>query len=238
MRQAIPHATSFPIVAACALAAVLAAAPALAGHEGGIRFEVGAPQGAFDANVDRLGYGVVLDYAYQGDGPLALGLGGDLLIYGHETVVMSLPLVEDFEYVTDNNIASLFLLARLHGGDGRVIPYLEGRFGGGYIWTETKLTDEDWWDDDVVARQTNYDDVMLIWGGGGGLKIQLHGGDPDDPESPAVLLDMRIVYRQGARAEYLTEGAIRVDESQRVLIRPSASETDLLHYEMGVAFRF
>ncbi len=219
-------------------ALILAPEPAPAGHEGSIRMQVGVPQGAFDEQVDQLGYGLVLDYAYDDDGPLALGLGGDLLIYGHETVLMSLPLVEDFEYVTDNNIASLFLLARLRAGDGRVVPYLEGRFGGGYIWTETKLTDEDWWDDDVVARETNYDDTMVIWGAGGGLKIQLHGGDPDDPESPAVLLDAKIVYRHGGRAEYLTEGAIRVDESQRVRIRPSESETDLLQYELGVSFRF
>ncbi len=72
----------------------------------------------------------------------------------------------------------------------------------------------------------------------GGLKIQLYGGNPDDPESPAVLLDMKIFYRHGGRAEYLTEGAIRVDESQRVLIRPSESETDLLQFELGAAFRF
>lgn len=137
------HRTSFMILAVL----TLAAGAALAGHEASVRMEIGAPHGAFDEQVDQLGYGLSLDYAYD-------------------------------------------------------------------------------------------DDVMLIWGGGGGLKIQLYGGDSDDPESPAVLLDMKIFYRHGGRAEYLTEGAIRVDESQRVLIRPSESETDLLQFELGAAFRF
>ncbi|MBU0742668.1 hypothetical protein KKG45_00490 [bacterium] len=238
MRATVDHTSSPPVLAALALAATLGAAPALAGHEGAVHMEVGAPAGAFDEHVDNLGFGFSLDYAYSGDGPLAVGIGGDFLIYGHQTVVMSLPLVEDFEYNTDNNIASIFLLARLHGGDGRVIPYVEGRFGGGYIWTETKLTDEDWYDDDEIARQTNWDDFMTIWGGGGGLKIMLKRGDPRDRESKDVLLDMKIVYRHGARASYLTEGAISVDVNDRVRIRPSSSETDLLQFELGVAVRF
>jgi len=224
----------------CLVAALLllVAGSAAAGHEGAIHFEVGAPEGCFDENVDGLGYGLSLDYAYDGGGALAVGIGADFLIYGHETVLMSLPLVEDFEYVTDNNVASLFLLARLHGGRGRIIPYLEGRFGGGYIWTETKLSDEDWYDDDEIARETNWDDFMAVWGAGGGLKILLHGRDPRDRGSRDVLLDMKVVYRHGGRASYLTEGAIDVDPGGRVRINPSTSETDLMQYELGVAIRF
>lgn len=226
--------TTFMILAVL----TLAAGAALAGHEGAVRMVVGAPHGAFDKQVDQLAYGVSLDYGYDDDGPLALGIGGDLLIYGHETIVVSRTGVQDYEYVTLNNIASLFLLARLHAGRGRVTPYVEGRFGGGFIWTESRLTNEDWWDEDEIARETNYDDAMLIWGGGGGLKILLYSGDPDDPESHALMLDMKIFYRHGGRAEYLTEGAIRVNERRRIDIQPSESETDVLQFELGVAFRF
>ena len=220
-----------------ALAGTTAAA-AGSGHQASVHFEVGAPAGEFDENVDNQGYGLSLDYAYDGGGPLAIGLGGGYLIYGHESHLVSLPLVEDIEYVTDNQIASMHLLVRLQAGHSRMVPYLEGRFGGSYIWTDTKLTDQDWYDDDVIGRQTNYDDFALNWGGGGGLSIMLKQGDPDRGNDPDILLDMRVIYMNGGRADYLTEGAISVDVSDRVRIRPSESETDLVHFELGVGVRF
>jgi len=214
------------------------AAPVLAGHEGSIHFEIASPSGEFDAEVDNLGFGINLDYAYHDDGLFALGLGGDFLIYGHETSILSLPLVEDFEYITDNNIASMFLLARLRGGHGRIVPYVEGRFGYSYIWTETKLGDEDWWDDTEIARETNFDDFALVWGGGGGLRIMLDKAERGDPQSRDVMLDMKVIYRHGARATYLTQGAITVDAGNRVRLKPSTSETDLLQFMLGATIGF
>ncbi len=216
----------------------LAAPIALAGSVGSVHFEIASPAGEFDDNVENIGLGVNVDYVYDGGGLFALGVGGDLIIYGHETTTLSLPLVEDFEYITDNNIASMFLIARLRGGNGRVVPYLEGRFGGSYIWTETKLGDEDWWDDATIARETNFDDFALIWGGGGGLQIMLSKADPRDAESRDVMLDMKVLYRHGAKATYLTEGAITVEDDGRVRIKASESETDLVQFMLGVAIGF
>jgi hypothetical protein len=221
-----------------ALSLLILTAPALADHMGSIHFEIASPSGEFDEQVDNLGFGFNLDYAYHDDGLLAVGLGGDFLIYGHETSTLSLPLVEDFEYITDNNIASLFLLARLRGGNGRIMPYVEGRFGYSYIWTETKLGDEDWWDDTEIARETNFDDFATVWGGGGGLRIMLHEAERGDPESRDVMLDMKVIYRHGARATYLTEGAITIDAGDRVRIKPSTSETDLLQFMLGATIGF
>ncbi len=216
----------------------LVAAPARAEHEGSIHFQLATPTGEFEQHVDNVGLGLNLDWAYSGNGVFALGLGGDFLIYGHETTTISLPLVEDFEYVTDNNIASLYLLARLQFGSDRIRPYLEGRFGGSYIWTETKLEDEDWWDDDEIARETNFDDFAMVWGGGGGLRIMLHEAEPGDREARDVMLDMRVLYRHGARATYLTEGAIGVSPTGRVYLEPSTSQTSLWQYLLGVTFGF
>jgi hypothetical protein len=48
------------------------------------------------------------------------------------------------------------------GSLGKLKPYIEGRFGGAYYWTETKLEDEDWNNDSEIAAKTNYDDFALI----------------------------------------------------------------------------
>lgn len=224
-------------LALCCLV-LLAAAPVLAGHEGSIHFQLASPVGEFADHVDDVALGLNMDWTYSGDGPLALGLGGDFLIYGHNTVVMDLPLVEDFEYVTDNNMASLFAIARLKASEGFFQPYVEARFGWSYIWTETKLEDEDWWDDDEVARETNFDDFALIWGGGAGLRLMLHEADPRDEESKDVMLDMRVIYRRGACADYLTEGAIVVEADDSVHLEPSRSRTDLVQYMLGVTIGF
>ncbi len=86
------------------------------------------------------------------------------MIYGSETTTYSLPLVEDFDLTTDNNLAGAFLYAQWRPLSGAVQPYVEGRVGMNYLWTDSKLEDEDWWDDDDVARKTNYDDFARLLG--------------------------------------------------------------------------
>ncbi|MBU2501192.1 outer membrane beta-barrel protein [bacterium] len=232
----MPTMTRLTLTMACAALLGAAAATANAQHEAGIRLELAAPTGEFGDTVDDPGFGIIAHYAYAMNSRLSLGLGADYVIYGSETRRETLPLVDDFEIETSNNIAGFFLLGQFnlvaHGG---VVPYLEGRFGGQYLWTESKLVDADWWDDDDVAEQVNFDDFTLQYGIGGGLKFRVSEGNGKD--KPTVFIDAKVMFGQGGEAEYLTEGSIIVDGSTTIF-RPSKSQTDLTRFELGAVLTF
>ena len=223
------------ILALVALLAVATNAMALE-QEGGIRLVVGAPTGEFGDSVEDPGFGLDLHYGLRPVPALTFGAGFDVMIYGSETRRISLPLVEDFDLTTTNNLASGFLFAQWRPLSGAVQPYAEARVGWRYLWTESQLEDKDWWDDDQVARETNYDDYATYWGGGGGLLIRLHEGDPGR-RSPGVFLDFKVNFLKGAEAEYLSEGDITIVGGNPVF-DPSQSETDITIFELGVVLTF
>jgi len=221
------------------LVLTLIAAPltALAGHEAGARFDVGVPKGDFADNLEDPGFGLVGHYAWSPAPAFAVGAGLGYMIYGSETRVVELPLVEDVDLTTTNNLAAFHLLMQLRAPHGPVRPYLEGRFGGQYLWTESKLEDQGRWDDDEVGKEVNYDDFALVYGGGGGLLIGLRSPRPTDRKPWALDLDVKALWLIGEKARYLTEGGI-VLVDDRPVFSPSESETDLLHVEVGVNMRF
>jgi len=210
-------------------------APA-AEQEVGARLVLGLPSGEFGDAVDGEGFGIDLHYGLRAQPSLTFGAGLHAMIYGSETTTLSLPLVEDFDLNTSNNLAGMFLFAQWLPLTGAVQPYVEARIGINYLWTESKLEDEDWWDDDQVARETNYDDFANYWGGGGGLLIRLSEGNRFE-KKPGVFLDMKISYVNGSEAEYLTEGDITIVDDAPVY-DVSESETDLTTYQLGVVLTF
>ncbi|NNF06155.1 MAG: hypothetical protein HKN21_05290, partial [Candidatus Eisenbacteria bacterium] len=167
---------------------------------------------------------------------LTFGVGADILVYGSETTKVRLPLVEDFELNTDNNLAGFFLFGQYRPFAGPIQPYVEGRVGFNYFWTESKLEDKDFFDDGEVARETNYDDFTTFYGGGGGILIQLSEGNRVEGK-PGVFLDLKATYLQGGEAEYLTEGDIEIINDIPVF-NASKSETDRATYEIGVVLTF
>ena len=52
-------------------------------------------------------------------------------------------------------LADSFLFAQWRPLVGDVQPYVEARAGFHYLWTQSKLEDQDWWNDEQVARETN-----------------------------------------------------------------------------------
>jgi len=224
-----------PITILIALFTVTSTAIAIE-QEGGIRLMLGAPTGEFGDAVDNPGIGGIGHYGLRPQPSLTFGAGLNFMIYGSETKDISLPLVEDFELNTSNNIAGGFLFAQWRPLTGAVQPYVEARVGLNYLWTESKLQDEDWWDDDDIASKTNFDDIAPFWSGGGGLLIQVSEGDEDD-DITGVFLDFKATYLQGGQAEYLTEGDISIVNDVPVF-EASESETDLITYEIGVVLTF
>ncbi len=225
------------LIALLALASHVLADDALAvEQEGGIRFIVGSPTGEFGDAVEDPGFGLSAHYGVRPVPAFTLGVGGDVMIYGSESRTISLPLVEDFDLTTDNNLASGFLFAQYRPFSGCVQPYGEARLGIRYLWTESKLEDEDWWDDDDIASETNYDDFATYWGVGGGLMVQVYKADPLG-DSPNVFIDFKVNYTHGSEAEYLTDGDIEIVNNVPVF-DVSQSETDLTSFELGVVFTF
>ncbi len=206
------------------------------GHEVGIRLLLGTPTGEFGDAVDNPGFGLAAHYGFRPVPPLTIGFGGDFMIYGSEKRTYRLPLVEDFDLVTNNNLAGVGLFLQWRAVPGIVQPYVEGRVGFRYLWTESKLEDKDFFDDDQIARETNYDDFASFWGGGGGLLVQVHQGDPAE-KSPSVSLDFKVSHLEGTNAEYLTEGDIAIVNDVPVF-DASESETDITTYELGVVLTF
>lgn len=184
-------------------------------QEGGARFLVGLPNGEFGDAVDNEAFGLELHYGVRPTSSWTFGVGLNAMTYGSETRKYDLPLVEGFELNTDNNLAGGFLFAQWRPLSGAVQPYVEARAGVNYLWTESKLQDEDWWDDDEVARETNYDDFAAFWGGGGGLLVKLCGGNREK-NTPGVFLDFKVCYLNGSEAEYLTEGDVSIVDDKPV----------------------
>jgi len=204
--------------------------------EGGIRLTIGSPTGEFGEAVKDPGVGFAGHFGLRPLPLLTIGLGLDFLIYGSETHTYHLPLVEDLDMETNNNLAGISLFVQCRPFVGPFQPYVEARAGYHYLWTESKLKDQDEWDDDEVASKTNYDDVAGFYGGGGGLLIRLKKWDKAS-SMKALFLDFKITRLIGARAEYLSEGDIKIVDLLPVF-DASNSETDLTTFELGVVATF
>jgi len=205
-------------------------------YEGGVRLLVVTPTGAFGDAVDDEGGGLEINFGLRPSPTLSFGLGANAMMYGSESRTYSLPLVEDFDLTTDNNLAGCFFYTQWRPLQGAVQPYVEARAGVAYLWTESQLEDEDWWDGDEVARKTNYDDFTTFWGGSGGLLLRLSSGNSEE-KKPGVFLDLKVNHVQGGEAEYLTEGDVSIVDDVPVY-DPSRSETDMTTYQLGVVLTF
>lgn len=146
------------------------------------------------------------------------------------------------EVVTTNNILQPHLVLRLQPTDGRVRPYLDGLFGFKYLFTETRVRDEDDFDDDAdIASTTNFRDATISGGVGAGLDVRVYRGAPKG-EVRTVSLHLGLQYLAGGQAEYLAEGNLedtndngQLDDSELNIRR---STTPLLQPQLGVTLQF
>ena len=214
--------------------------------DGGINFMLGFPQGGFSQNVDNTGFGIG---GYFGvlipNSPVMFG--GDLgfLIYGNESrkepFSTTIPDVT-VDVETSNNIVLGHLFLRLQAPAGPIRPYMDGLFGFNYLFTQTRIENEQGINEEV-ASSTNIDDIALSYGIGGGLQIRVYDGTKKMNQSPGkrdiagVFIDLRIRYMKGGEAEYLKEGSIR-RENGKVAYDVEQSKTDLLTFQIGAVLTF
>jgi len=231
--------TNIAITLATLLATLLAVArPAAAeDFEGGLRLIVADPTGEFGRAVEDPGFGLIGHLGVRVAPTWTIGIGLHGMMYGSQSTTQHLPLVDDFELTTTNNLAGACFFTRVAPlADAVVQPYAEGSYGFNYLWTESKLEDDEWWSDDEVARKTNFDDFASYWSAGGGLLVRLAKGDAEQ-KKPGVFLDLGVRHWGGSDAEYLTEGDITVVDGHPVFAA-SKSRTDLTSYEAGVTLTF
>ena len=201
---------------------------------------LGFPQGEFKDNVDRLGYGFQVHgtlWTPSNLRPFTVGLNVGYLVYGEEDerrrFSTTIPDVT-VDVNRTNSLVNFHLLFQVAPFTGTVRPYVEGLFGGAYIFTSTNIESE--WNNAEVARSTNFDDYTWSYGGGAGLLIQVGremGG------ISKLFVDLRARYMFGTKAEYLTEGSVDVDQNNgSVIFDVSESKTDLLTIHIGVVAYF
>lgn len=214
--------------------------------EASLNFLVGVPRGAFQDNIDGLGYGGELFVGLRlGNTPAVVGVDLGFLIYGRHTDTVPFsntvgPRVT-VDVTTTNNIFEPHLVLRLQSPGGRVRPYVEGLFGLKYLFTETRVENENRSDDEEeIASTTNFSDVALSGGVGGGVDIQVYR--PAEKDVRGVSVHLGLQYLAGQRAEYLAEGALedtnrngRLDDSELPVRR---SVTTLLQPRVGVSLQF
>lgn len=222
---------SLTILAGLLLAATSAGA---VDQEAGGRILLANPTGDFGDATENLGIGLEGHWGVRPCPRLTIGIGASVMTYGSEERAYDLPLVEAFDLTTDNNMAGAFVFTQLRPIDGAVQPYLEARAGFNYVWTESKLEDDDWWDLGEVARETNFDDFAGYVAGGGGLLLRVKDGGSEGAD---IFLDVKVLYQKGFEAEYLTEGDVEIVDEQPVY-NTTRSDTDMMSYQLGVTVSF
>lgn len=201
---------------------------------------LGFPQGEFKEKIDRLGYGLQFQgtlWSPSPDQPFTFGLNVGYMIYGEESDRRPLSNTIGDVWVDverKNSLVNFNLLFQVMPFDGSVRPYLEGLFGGAYIFTETSV--ESRWSDEDIFTSVNFDDFTWSYGFGGGFLIKL---SEELNGVSSLYLDLKGRYLLGSEAEYLREGDIFVNQTNgSVTYLVSKSKTDLIKIMVGVSAFF
>lgn len=210
--------------------------------EASVGFGLASPQGEFRSSLGQNGYGIVGDIGYApAVNPYFIGLSVGYLVYGSESrkepFSTTIPDVT-VDVNTTNALVIAQLLLKFQPNRGVLRPYMQGALGVNYLFTTTQITSENTIAFEEVASSTNESDAAFAYGGGAGLLIRLSGPAGEGEESPSeFLIDLGARYMVGGEADYLKEGSIR-RVNGRVVYDTQRSATDLLLFQVGVAFRF
>lgn len=203
-------------------------------QQAGINLSLAFPQGEFGEEVDNLGYGLSGEFMFLSPKPISpfgVGLNLGFYTYGNESrreKMWNIPEV-GLQVDRSNNLVNFHLIFELGLPTGSIRPYVQGLFGGEYLYTKTSVKNES--NDEEFAGSTNFDDWAWSYGVGGGFLVFL-GGDPVT-EMGAIYLDIKGRYLFGSEAEYLKEGAVEVI-GQNVTYHTSKSKTDMLTIHVGI----
>lgn len=201
--------------------------------QAGVDFLTVLPRGEFKDNIKNNGYGAGGHFLVRlKQSPILVGIDLGGVVYGSETrKVTLLPDVPEVraDVTTSNNIFLTHFLVRAQSRHGAVRPYADGLIGFKYLFTNTSINI----DSENGASETNLSDLTFSYGFGGGVQVRLN----PNPKRLEVLLDGKVRYLRGSRAEYLREGSIR-RENGAVFFDVLRSRTDVVTAQVGITFRF
>jgi hypothetical protein len=221
------------------LAGALSAQPRF---QGGLNFAVGFPQGEFKQNTNADGYGLSGQFAYRlPETSFWIGANLGFLIYGSDTHEINYPGAPVWvDVTTTNSILMGHLMFRIQSPEGSIRPYIDGLIGFNYLWTETKLQNQDNDEDNEIASSTNFDDSAWSYGAGAGIFFQVYSPpENEDGTRPldGVFVDVGIRYLRGTEAKYLIEGSI-TNFGNEWQYDVKKSVTDIVVAHLGVAVTF
>ena len=209
--------------------------------QGGIGFVRMEPVGEFSTFVPNAAPGVLLHLDY-GLGETLFRVGGEFAWarYGQTTRTVALgalvPEVPDasIDVQTDNALLTLHGRVRAQVRRGRWKPYADGLVGFTSLYTRSEVEANQFCDDGSTCDSpsdgyTHERDYVLSYGGGAGVMFRIL------PRQDAPSVDVSLRYMRGGTADYLVEGALRVEGSQ-VSRDVSRSRTDTVAFYIGVAF--
>jgi len=209
------------------------------GVDVGLALGGGFPQGEFRENVESNGIGLDFTLAWRPVySPVAFGLDLGFYNYGNadrkEIFNPNIPEVT-IRVRTTNNILTGHFLLRLDPVQGMIQPYLDGLAGFNYLWTQSKVEDED--DMEEIASSTNFEDSAFSYGLGGGIKFQVAELLTEMGGISRWYIDFKVRYLLGGEAEYLKEGALR-NSNGMLFYDTSNSRTDLFTASIGFVVGF
>ncbi|MBI1933561.1 MAG: hypothetical protein HYS24_13595 [Ignavibacteriales bacterium] len=201
----------------------------------GLSFMFGYPQGDFRSNVDRMGFGGQLHGTFwtpTHEMPYTIGLDLGYLVYGQvdeRKPWVGFPGVY-LNLSRTNSLANFHILMEVSPFFGTIRPYLEGLFGGSYIFTQTSVNAD--YEDEDIASTTNYDDFTWNYGGGVGILFKIAG---EMENVDAIYFDFKSRYLFGTEAEYLTENSfLGIDLNGNPIFKKEKSKTDFLSFHLGI----
>lgn len=206
---------------------------------------IGAPQGEFNDNMERIGWGFGLMGGYKFEySPVMIGLDFGFMNFGSD--VREEPLsstIPDMRVDVRNNYNLLHgdLLLRFIGPPSMFRPYVDGLIGFNYFFTETAVEERGSGREEIM-RDTNFDDFTFSYGAGAGMNLRIYQysgfNDERGTSSPAAIyLNASVRYMIGRNAEYLRKGSVQIEDGE-VFYEVRESSTNLLYFKLGVVFQF
>lgn len=211
----------------------------LLAQSAGLNLTLAIPSGEFKEKVENLGFGISGNLNFispKPKSPFGIGINLGYIIYGSESrrEPLSTTIPDVFVNIDrTNSLLNFHLLFTIGVPTGRIRPYVEGLFGGSYIYTTTSVKSQGTGEE--FASSTNFDDWAWNYGAGGGFTILLSGDANTDQNT--IYLDLKGRYLFGSEAEYLKEGSVTI-QNGNVYYDISRSKTDLLTIHAGILFYF
>jgi hypothetical protein len=209
--------------------------------QAGVHFALGMPQGEFQTNVDRAGFGGSGFFVYRFKGsPFSAGVSLSVLVYGSETraelLSFSIPEVQ-VDVTTRNYVLTSHFIFRVQPQEGGFRPYGEVLAGFHYLWTETGIYDQGW-SNESIASSVDLNDLAWSFGAGCGVMMKVYETRKEGKRNPfALFVDLGARYLKGGKAEYLCGRSI-CQGNDRLIHDYGMSSTDLITARLGLSFVF